>query len=387
MSSSIRFGLPLALAALAGGAHPAFAQVTQDYSTYTVAPFYTNVASFTTTTTAASPTFNRPGITLGTTTQPPYAPSGIGTAVAYAAQGVTLADSGLYQITTTIGSGYAANDAAGSSNLVQLLNTGAFNPADTTYKNTDIVYNSPGSAGGYSASLSAGQYSLVNAGRYNSTDTNPAHNSLGTVTTSIDKFNSGTRMDIVSGFVNGTGRSTETETLTLLGGSPITAFNSIVIAGLDDSAASNLTATLSHNGLSAILFDQPALTSDGMIGSFSAANKYTFSDLGADLPSALDNAVSNGTEPYPLASGAFKSLESLSVFTGADLAGDWTLSITDNSSSGIPVTGSFLGFSFRATSDQPAADPVPEASTWASMGLGCLTLGFLVRRRRAAQAA
>ena len=375
MSSAFRGAIALALLGLAG-TQSAQAQVTQTYSTTIVNPFFVNVDNFTTTTSASSPTFNRPGIALGTVTNPPYGPSGIGTAVGYATGSFTPTDDNQYRITTTINSGYAAT--AASSNFVQLLNVGAFDPTDKTFANTQAVYNPPGVVGSYVQSLSGGQaYTFVNAGRYNVPNTGSQY-SLGTVTTSIDQLDLGTTMNIPNADVLGAA-TTESQTLSLIGGSPVLSFDSIVIAGLTDSAAGNLTATLSHNGVSATLFDRPANGDYGNIAAYDPSQTYTFADSGADLASTLNSTVLNGTtDPYPVASNTFKSLGALSVFDGASLAGDWTLNITDT---GAGSTGSFLGFYFNATSATPAMTPVPEGSSWIGMGFGCLTLGFLMRRR------
>ncbi len=386
MSSFFRFGLPTALLALASSIHPAFAQVTQTYSTNIVNPFYANVTSFDTTTSTSSPTFNRPGLAnVPGVTAPPTALSGGGTAVGYAAKDFTPDSDGTYQVTTTINSGYAnaATSASGTDNFVQAIYiptaTGSgFNPA-SPLTNAGLAYSQGTSGDSYSVGLAGGTaYTFVNTGYYNSTFTG-SKLSVGSVTTSIDKYNLGSTMNIASGDILGN-TTTETETLSLVGGSPITAFNNVVIAGLTDTAAGNLTATLSHNGLTATLFDQPANGDFGGTDSLDASQTYSFADFGSDLPTALNDAAASapGFGTATLGSGTFKSLDSLSVFDGAALAGDWTLSITDN---GVASTGSFLGFTFSASSASPAALPVPEASTWVSMGLGCLTLGFLVRRR------
>lgn len=378
MSPAFRGAIALALLGLAAGSQPSQAQVTQTYSTNIVNPFYTNVASFTTTTSAASPTFNRPALALGTVTPSPTGTSGIGSAVGYAASSFAAASTGAYRITTTINSGYAdpVVSPTGTDNFVQALyGSGGFTPT-RPLSNIILAYSQPFSGSSYQTSLTGGtNYTLVNAGYYNSTLTG-ANLSVGSATTSVDVFNSGTQMGIPSADVLGES-STESQTLSLIGGSPILSFNSIVIAGLTDSAAGNLTATLSHNGVSATLFDRPANGDYGNIAAYDASQTYTFADSGANLASTLNSTVLNGTsDPYVVQANTFKSLGALSVFDGAALAGDWTLSLTDT---GAGSTGSFLGFYFNTTSATPAA--VPESSTWIGMSVGCLLLGFLIRRR------
>lgn len=381
MSPTLRYGIPLALLALTGGARPALAQVTQDYSTTIIAPFYANVASFDTTTTTSSPTFTRPGIFLGTVTPPPLGPSGIGTAVGYATHDFTPTDNNQYRVTTIIDSGYAANNTAGTSNLVQVLYHDSFDPTDKTYANASLAYNPPGSVGSYVTSLTAGtKYTFVNGGRYNATDTNPAHNSLGTVTTKVDEYNAGTTMNIPQADYLGTTQAI-TQTLTLAGGGAINSFNSFTIVGLQDTAVGDLTAMLTHNGVTVSLFDQPANGGFGALASFNGSQTYKFADTGADLPTAALNAVNAGgqyADAFPLPGGTYKSLGRLAAFNGDTMAGDWTLKVVDNTNGSA---GSFLGFSFNATSTSAAA-PVPEASTWIGLGMGCLALTLLAVKRR-----
>ena len=385
MSSAFRGAIALALLTLASGTQPGFAQ-SKDYSTPIVRPSFTNVASFSTTTTTASPTFNRPAVALGGVTNPPLNPSGLGTKVGYATQGYTATDSNQYRITNTISSGYAVTGT--SSNFVQLLNQGAFVPTDRTYANTVLAYNPGGATGSYTTDLTAGQsYTLVNTGYYNSTLTG-TQNSIGSVTTSIDEYNAGSTQAIPQantlqqpGVVS--------QTLTLTGGGSVTSFNSIFIAGLTQDYLGGLTATLTHNGVSVNLFDQtgadPSNYNQGSSASF--GGDYYFSDSGLDLVAAAaaqEPPAGSLADPGTVAAGigsTYKSLGSLSAFQGLSLNGDWTLSLKDSDQAD---DGSFLGFSFNADSPVPAA--VPEASTWVSTGLGCLVLGLMAFKRRRAAA-
>ncbi len=384
MSPAFRGAIALALLALAAGTQPGFAQ-SKDYSTPIVRPFYTNVANFSTTTTTASPTFTRPAINLGGVTNAPLGPSGIGTSVGYAVQSYTAADSNQYRVTNTISSGYAVT--ASSSNLVQVLYTGAFDPTDKTFANAQLAYNPGGATGSYTTNLDAGQaYTFVNGGRYNSTQTG-AQNSLGSVTTNIDEYNAGSTQAIPQADTL-QNPGVVSQTLTLSGGGPVTSFNSIFIAGLNQTYLGGLTATLTHNGVSVNLFNQtganPSNYNQGSSANFSG--DYYFSDSGLDLAAAAaaqEPPIGSFADPGTVAGGqtnTYKSLGSLSAFQGLSLSGDWTLSLKDSDQGD---DGSFLGFSFNAGSPNPAA--VPEASTWVSTGLGCFVLGLMaVKRRRAA---
>ncbi len=395
MSHLSHLGLPAVLLALAGSIHPALAQSTQDYSTGFTDPFYSTVASFTTTTDTSSPTFNRPGISLGTVTTPPLGPSGIGTAVGYATQSFTPTDDAQYQVTTTINSGYAVTGS--SSNFIQLLNVGSFDPTDTQYANTGLVYNPPGSTGGYAVDLAAGQaYTFVNAGRYNAVDTNPAHNSLGSVTTQIDELHLGTTKNIPdNSSIGGSAPGSVSQTLSVSGAQAISAFNGITIFGLQHQYIGDLLGTLTHDGLTVDLFDHTGADNNpdpndlnnnlgqGSGSVFSTDNSYTFAAAGASLADAVAGAplgstvdggtykaTGNTTTNYfqnpanpgsTLAFDPANSANTLSMFNGMDVSGDWTLTLTDFQTDN---TGSFTGFKFNIT---PAA--VPEASSVLSFGL------------------
>jgi len=395
MSPSLRLALPAALFALAGSLHPAFAQPTQDYSTGFTNPFYTPVTSFTTLTDANSPTFNRPGIALGTITQPPLGPSGIGTAVGYATQSFTPASDGQYRVTDTINSGF--NPTASSSNFVQLLNVGSFDPTDKTYANTGLVYNPPGTAGNFSVDLAGGQaYTFINAGRYNAVDTNPRHNSLGSVTTQVDVLDPGTTKNIPDNMpIGGNVPGSASQTLSVSGAQAIGAFNSITIFGLQHQSIGDLLGTLTHDGLTVDIFDHTGADNNpdpndpnnnlgqGSGAAFDFGNSYTFAPAGTSLADAvagapLGSAVAGGTykasgntttnylqDPSnpgsTLAFDPANSMNTLSMFNGMDVSGDWTLTLSDYQTDN---TGSFTGFKFNIT---PAA--VPEASSILSFGL------------------
>jgi len=387
MSLIPRYGVPLALLALAGGAHPALAQAT-DYSTTVVTPFFTNVASFDTTTTAASPTFTRPAIVLGGVTPPPLNPSGIGTNVGYATHDFTPTDSNQYRVTTTIDSGYAASNATQSSNLVQVLYQAPFDPTDKTFANALLAFNPAGTTGSYTTNLDAGQnYTFVNGGRYNIGSTGSQF-SLGTVTTKVDEYNQGSLMTIPEASTLQPG--SVSQSLTLFGGGPITSFNSFDIVGLNQNYLGGLTATLTHNGVSVNLFDRvnsdPSNDNQGAAASFNGSNYY-FTDTGTDLPTAAAAAEPQPgslADPKALVGGIanpYKSLNSLSAFDGLGVGGIWTLTIKDSDQGDI---GSFLGFSFNATATPPA---VPEASTWLGMSVGVLALTLMAFKRRRTAAA
>lgn len=395
MSPILRYGVPLALLALTGSAHPARAQVTRNYGTTVVNPFFVNEDTFTTTTDAASPTFNRPGLAnVPGVTAPPTALSGGGTAVAYATHDFTASQDATYRVSTTINSGYTDPKASpnGTDNFVQVVYapdpsgmTATFDPTDPL-NNAALAYSQGVSGEGYLVDLAgSSQYTFVNTGYYNANQTG-AKLSVGTVTTRIDRLDNGSTTFIPDApNLYSTGAASQTLTLSNTG--IVSAFNSFSFVGLDHPYLGDLSATLSHDGITVNLFSQIGADPTGNYGqgapaAFTGSETYTFADKGADLAKTAAATVdSYAGDPYatsfPLHGGTFKSQELLSAFDGTALSGDWTLTMVDHKYSD---SGSFLGFSFNATS----APAVPEASTWVGMGLGCLTLvGLAFKRRRA----
>ena len=382
MSLVSRFGMTLAMAGLAAAAYPALAG---DYSTQDTAPFYSNAATFETTTDANSPTFDRPLINLGDIATSFSGLSGGQTHVGYAATDFTAVSTGLYRVTTQVESGYPIN-ADKTSNFVQFLYT---KPFDATHPLTNILlaYNPPTESGSYSLDLNNGDaLTFINGGRYNYNN-DPAGNqySLGTVKTTIDEYHPGTTQVIPQGDIVGN-NGVVSQTLTLTGTDTVSSFNSFTFDGLQHDAVGDLTATLTHDGITVTLFDQPDNNSPdsnnfGSLASFDSARKYIFADTGTDLETAASDTVNAAppTDPSPpLPGGTFKSLDSLSAFNGLGLAGAWTLSLINNQPGS---TGSFLGFSFNADT---TPTPVPEASTAVPFGIGCILFGVLLWKRRSA---
>ena len=389
MSSAFRGAIALALLGLASGSHSAQAQGT-DYSTTVVDPFYTTVDSFTTTTDGSSPTFDRPLVTLGGISTSFSGLSTAQTAVAYATQNFTAAETGQYQVTTTVDSGYSTN-ASGTSNFIQFLYSPSFDPT-APLNNIVLADNPVGTTSSYGLNLTpADALTFVNGGRYNATNTAANAISTGTVTTDISEYHSGTLQTVSEADTLGQ-PGIASQTLTLTGGGPVTSFNSLDIVGLSQTYLGGLGATLTHDGITVNLFDRvnadPSNYYQGTSANFDGENYY-FTDTGADLgeaAAAQEPPPGSFDDPGSVAGGIgnpYKSLDNLSAFDGLGLSGDWTLSVKD---SDIGNDGSFLGFSFNASGNP--ASPVPEASTWISMGLGCLTLGgmMIAKRRRTATA-
>ncbi len=379
MFFSTRAGVALTLLGLAAGIHPASAQTTQDYSTQVVNPFYTNVDQFSVTTNASSPTFDRPALARPGTSTTFTNLSGLGKAVAYGTHGFTAADDAAYRITTTT-TGYDPQ------NFLQMIYVPTFDPTKPLV-NATLANIPTGTDLQYSVNIGAGTaLTLVNTGYYNAVDTAAGHVSVGTSNTTIEELNNGSTTFIPDANTQGTvGQAAQTLKVSSTG--TISGFNSFSFAGLQHDAVGDLTATLAHNGVSVTLFDRPdkPATSDnfGSLAAFNSTRKYTFADQGADLAKVAKATVdSYAADPsvdyFPLFGGTYQSLSSLSAFDGMNVFGDWTLTTTDNE---VGSTGSFLGFSFNATTDA-----VPEASTSVSLAIGGVILGlvlFTLRRRDA----
>ena len=388
------------LAALAGTAHA------QTFSTTVIAPF--QALQFTTTTTTASPTYNRvaiaPGLNTFTGSQ---TSSGIGSAVTYATSGSFVpTTTGTYTVTTSA-SGFDYNS------FVQYVYSPSLNPttaataragaqygfyADNTAASTANASNS----GSYNVNLSSGSaYQFVNAGYYSPSKYSQVPGSgtysEGTVTTTV--LNNGSTSFIPDGAggvaaTHGTPGKVS-QTLNVSSANYVSAFNSITIDGLSHPVLGDLTAILSHNGISVDLFDHTGATSptdpnldQGSFASFDG-NNYTFALNGASLAAIADGTPAPDGTTYAAAGNALDGFDradagnTLNSFLGQTLTGDWTLTLEDGQPDNV---GSFTGFSFGVSSA-----PVPESSTGLSFGLllGLVGLGragqlVLARRRTAA---
>ena len=387
------------LLTVAGAAH---AQV---FGTTVVAPSQVQVAQFSTTTTASSPTFDRPAVgRTGVTI--PTGLSGLGNAVAYSDTN-TLTNSissyaptstGTYTVQTSENYGV---DGTPASDYVQSIYANSFNPAKGT---TNIVQSFIPTVGSqpinsYNINLSSGtSYVFVDHGYYNATDyaANPADGkSFGTANTTVLYNNPGSTSTIPDATPGGV-----SQTLNVTSTSNISAFNSVTIDGLSQTYLGDLTATLTHNGITVDLFDHTGANNDpnspgynyglGSAAQFSGGN-YTFALSGASLAAVQDFTNASSAVTYQATGNAASGFapanagNTLNSFLNQSVFGAWTLNITDSQ---FDDSGSFTGFSFGINNN---SSPVPETST--SIGFGLLLLlaaagqTLSVRRRRAAAAA
>lgn len=318
-----------AIAVLAGSA---MAQVTlsNNYSS-------TTVASWTNTLDGTAPTFQRPianGIGV-----PSTALSGSGTAVRYGAQVVNFASADVY----TMNLSWARAGASGNE-AQYIYNAGGFNPLAAVANNISGAFLTASAAGtfSYSLSLPAGNSTFVNAW-----STNTA--SFGTFSTTITQ-DAGRLIDAV-GATNGVASFSVTSASSDL----VQTLDSITIRGLTHTYIGDLQFRIS-NGATDVLFFVPASAAD----SRGVNGDYTFQFGAAGLPvgGTMVPAGTYGT-----------TTDFTSAYTGAPLAGTWTLSIIDI---GGGDTGRIAGFDLNFST-------VPTPGAAALLGLGGLVAG---RRRR-----
>ena len=390
----IKTGLALSLSL---GAAP-FARA-DTFATPIVAPTQVPVFQFTTTTTTASPTYNRAAIATGLNiynTNNPAGSSGIGSAVAYAtSSGFVPASTGTYTINESA-TGFDPAD------YIQYIYQPALVPTTAATALQGIKYGyypaNATNSGTYNVSLTgATPYQLVNAGYYptNNATTYPqtpgsGYYSEGTATTTVLYNNPGSTTSIPDN--NATTGGTQVLTI---GNSTttISSFNSITIDGLSHPFIGDLVATLSHNGVTVDLFDHTGADNNpsdpnynygqGSAASFDG-NNYTFSTSGASLASVPDLTSAPDGTTYITSGNAASGFDTanagntLNSFVGQSVTGAWTLNIKDEQPDD---TGSFTGFSFNINND--GASAAPEPSEWAALGLSAFGLaGLLLRVRR-----
>ncbi len=109
----------------------------------------------------------------------------------------------------------------------------------------------------------------------------------------------------------------------------------------------NMRVVLSHAGIDVVLMD--LMTDSAGPGSTLSA---TFQDGGADLDAAL---VPDGDT-----TGTFDPVDPLAAFTGVELSGTWTITMSDDTEPGDNTDLSLFELVGR-TLDAPAAAPVPPA--------------------------
>jgi MYXO-CTERM domain-containing protein len=140
------------------------------------------------------------------------------------------------------------------------------------------------------------------------------------------------------------------------------------LSGFNHTFVGDLIITLEHNGTSVVTVDRPGVPDFSGFGwGYDLAGDYSFDD--SALVTWQD--VNGGAQDtnFVIGEGAYLGENLLSAFNGMDVAGDWTLTISDNA--GFD-TGLIESWGITAT-------PVPAPAGLAILGLGGLAAA---RRRR-----
>lgn len=363
------------------------------YGTTVVAPTQTQAFQFSTTTTTASPTYNRVAIAAGLNvygTNNPAASSGIGSAVTYATSSSFVSGAaGTYTVNTSA-TGFDPAD------YIQYIYQPTLDPssAANALKNVKYAYyaGNTSNSGSYNVSLTGSTaYQFVDAGYYSNNATYPqipgnGYYSEGTATTTVLYDNPGSTTSVPDNSTTGA-----SQTLTVADATTITDFDSITIDNLTHPFIGDLVATLTHGGVSVDLFDHTGADNtpsdpnynygQGSAASFDG-NNYTFGLTGASLAAVSDFTSAPDGTTYIAAGNAANGFDkanagkTLSNFIGQSLAGAWTLTLKDEQPDD---TGSFTGFSFNVNQ----ASAAPEPSEWAALGFTAFGIaGLLLRARR-----
>ncbi|MCS6774946.1 MAG: proprotein convertase P-domain-containing protein [Chloroherpetonaceae bacterium] len=312
-------------------------------------PFETrNVLTYTGTT-VGGPRWQRP-----LAGNPPTGVSSLGNNVPYHVQSFVAAETGAYDFLSL------GTNPVNWDNFLVLYRT-SFNPAaplsNVIIANDD--FPSVGRSGFNGVNLIAGTtYHIVTTGFSNT--------SAGEFTNTVNI----TRNERTIPDNTPAGR---TSTITVGQSGYITAFNSITIEGLTHTWIGDLTATLSHGGITVELFDRVGRTSSAGFGSSGDLNgNYTFVEGGPPLPTTGNvPAGTYGRYPNNTPGQTLTFNFTFDDFVGMDMAGDWTLHLIDHAAGDV---GSFTGWRFSVTA-------VPEPGTYALLAAMVLP-GVLLARRR-----
>lgn len=246
-----------------------------------------------------------------------------------------------------------------------ILYGGAFNPA-TPLTNALVANDDFGStrrSGFDNVPLTQGQsYTLVTTSFSNS--------DAGTFTNTITQ--QGTNYSIPDNSPGGVAIPLNVSTL-----GNITSLNSITLFGLSHTWIGDLTISLQKDGKTVALLDRLGRTGSNTVGSLYDLNgDYTFADGATPLPLELSGSTVLAPGIYGLAPnithGNLGYAGSLSDFEGMELAGIWTLNISDRAALD---TGRLQGWGLNVT-------VVPEPGTYALLLGAGIPMGLLAMRRR-----
>ena len=131
----------------------------------------------------------------------------------------------------------------------------------------------------------------------------------------------------------------------------------------------DLIVTLSHNGTDVAVLNRPG----GVGNSANVDGNFTFADTGVN-PFTASVPIPIGAIMSP---GLYHPDNPLSIFSGADASGTWTLNIADIVTIDTGRLGSWT-LSLETTTTPPG---VPEPAAWSLMIGGFALAGMQLRRR------
>jgi hypothetical protein len=372
----------------------------QTYSAGTAGPTWTTVATPTLTTTASSAKFDAPfvgyyGQELFNSANPAATQySELGVSGSSYASATFTETAGLYNFNVS-GSGY-------TNLLSQVVYDGTFTPSTST-RSTDTSLKNAYS-GYLTGATGADNTPAADSGSYQ--ELLPAGTGTGTVV-DFDLYPSGsvanftslgsdslTISELAATIIPANTAAGVSMSLTDLGTGVLgttTSLSSLDILGLDSSYDGDLSATITHDGVTVSLFDRVGASANnynqgtwglmsnvaGISGSSSTSNVYSFANSGANLAGFDDDAtVTGGT--YALSNsgtangGNNDDATTFAAFNGLSEAGTWTLNISSLAAGDLAY---FTGFDINIA-------PTPEASSIISMAFAVSLLMMLVWKAR-----
>ena len=169
------------------------------------------------------------------------------------------------------------------------------------------------------------------------------------------------------------------------GASGLINFNSLsVVVAMDHTWLGDLVVTLSNGSNTVMLMDRPGSPIPSALGdssNLSATRPLTFSATASILnPAEAMGLLCTGTQTVGVnllcSNTIFLPQQSLSVFNGTNIQGNWTLNVSDRASSDVGRLASW-------TLNADVTSQVPEPGSLALVGLALAGMGVVSARRKA----